>query len=121
MTKPSPSAPTPTPPEPTARSKRKVLLVGWDSADWKVINPLLDAGKLPHLEQLIDGGIIGNLATLYPILSPMLWTSIATGKRPMKHGIHGFAEPDPHPTMSIAELGPVSREHVIYRGPSESW
>lgn len=102
------SAPTPASPEPPA-SKRKVLLVGWDSADWKVINPLLDAGKLPHLEQLIDGGIIGNLATLYPILSPMLWTSIATGKRPMKHGIHGFAEPDPH-TGGVRPITNLSRK-----------
>ena len=38
---------------------------------------------------------MGNLSTLYPELSPMLWTSIATGKRPFKHGIHGFTEPDP--------------------------
>ena len=88
---------------------RKVLLVGWDSADWKVINPLLDAGKLPHLEQLINGGVIGNLATLYPVLSPMLWTSIATGKRPMKHGIHGFAEPDPH-TGGVRPITNLSRK-----------
>jgi len=88
---------------------RKLLLVGWDSADWKVINPLLDAGKLPHLEQLINGGVIGNLATLYPILSPMLWTSIATGKRPMKHGIHGFAEPDPH-TGGVRPITNLSRK-----------
>ncbi|HLZ54330.1 MAG TPA: alkaline phosphatase family protein, partial [Verrucomicrobiae bacterium] len=88
---------------------RKVLLIGWDSADWKVINPLLDAGKLPHLEQLINGGVIGNLATLYPVLSPMLWTSIATGKRPMKHGIHGFAEPDPH-TGGVRPITNLSRK-----------
>ncbi|MEO6847198.1 MAG: alkaline phosphatase family protein [Chthoniobacterales bacterium] len=35
------------------------------------------------------------MATLYPILSPMLWPSIATGKRTHKHGIYGFAELDP--------------------------
>lgn len=38
---------------------------------------------------------MGRMATLHPALSPMLWTSIATGKRPFKHGIHGFAEPTP--------------------------
>jgi len=74
----------------------KVLLIGWDAADWKVINPLLDAGKMPNLEKFVNDGVMGNLATLYPELSPMLWTSIATGKRPFKHGIHGFSEPDPH-------------------------
>ena len=43
----------------------------------------------------IEEGICGNIATLQPVLSPMLWTSIATGKRAYKHGIHGFSEPDP--------------------------
>ncbi len=73
----------------------KVLLIGWDAADWRVINPLLDAGKMPHLAGLIERGVMGNIATLHPVLSPMLWTSIATGKRPYKHGILGFAEPAP--------------------------
>lgn len=73
----------------------KVLLIGWDAADWKVINPLMDEGLMPSLQGLIEQGVMGKLATLDPILSPMLWTSIATGKRPYKHGIHGFTEPDP--------------------------
>ena len=77
------------------KANKKVLLVGWDAADWKVITPLLDAGKMPNLQKFADQGVVGNLATLYPVLSPMLWTSIATGKRAYKHGIHGFAEPDP--------------------------
>jgi tetratricopeptide (TPR) repeat protein len=76
-------------------SPRKVLLIGWDAADWKVIMPLIDAGKMPNLAKLIEQGICGNIATLQPVLSPMLWTSIATGKRAYKHGIHGFSEPDP--------------------------
>ncbi len=75
--------------------KRKTLLIGWDAADWKTIHPLLDKGQMPNLEKLINGGVMGNLATLDPPLSPMLWTSIATGKRPYKHGILGFTEPNP--------------------------
>jgi len=78
-------------PEPLAK---KVLLIGWDAADWKVINPLLDQGLMPTLDDFINHGVMGNLATLRPILSPMLWNSIATGKRANKHGIHGFMEPD---------------------------
>ncbi len=76
-------------------SSRKVLLVGWDAADWKVIRPLMDAGKMPHVQRLVEHGASGQIATLHPPLSPMLWTSIATGKRPFKHGIHGFSEPTP--------------------------
>ena len=76
-------------------TKRKVLLVGWDAADWKVMTPLMEQGRMPNLAGLIERGVMGNLATLQPVLSPMLWTSIATGKRPFKHGILGFTEPTP--------------------------
>jgi tetratricopeptide (TPR) repeat protein len=79
-------------PEP---ARRKLLLVGWDAADWRVIHPLLEAGLMPTLQSLIERGVMGNLATLHPPLSPMLWTSIATGKRADRHGIHGFIEPAP--------------------------
>ncbi len=76
-------------------SKPKVLLIGWDAADWEHITPLIEQDLLPTLSQMIDDGVMGNLATLQPVLSPMLWNSIATGKHAYKHGIHGFIEPDP--------------------------
>ncbi|MGD0199327.1 MAG: alkaline phosphatase family protein [Bryobacteraceae bacterium] len=77
------------------RLARKVLFIGWDGADWKLIHPLLDQGLMPTLEQVVNQGVIGNLATLRPVLSPLVWNSIATGKWPDKHGILGFVEPDP--------------------------
>ena len=73
----------------------KVLVIGWDAADWKVTNALIEQGRMPHTAALIERGVMGDLATLHPVLSPMLWTSIATGKRPYKHGILGFTEPTP--------------------------
>lgn len=76
-------------------TRRKTLLIGWDAADWKVMTPLMEAGRMPNLARLVERGVMGNLATLQPVLSPMLWTSIATGKRPFKHGILGFSEPAP--------------------------
>lgn len=72
-----------------------MLLVGWDSADWKIIHPMIDRGELPALQSIIEGGVSGNLATLEPQLSPMLWTSIATGKMAYHHGVAGFTEVDP--------------------------
>ena len=83
--------------------ERKVLLIGWDAADWEMIDPLLQSGQMPALAQLLEGGVRGNLATIQPVLSPMLWTSIATGKRADKHGICGFTEPLPDGTG----IGPV--------------
>src|SRR4029077_19643270 len=75
------------------RFAKRVLLIGWDAADWKIISPLLDEGKMPALAKLIEHGCMGNLTTLNPSLSPVLWTSIVTGKWAWKHGIRGFIEP----------------------------
>ena len=88
---------------------KKVLLIGWDAADWKVINPLLDQGLMPTLDNFINHGVMGNLATLHPILSPMLWNSIATAKRPEKHGILGFMEPDTQ-TGGVRPVSSTSRK-----------
>ena len=90
-------------------NSKKVLLIGWDAADWKIINDLMDRGMMPHTQKLVEGGTMGNLRTLSPVLSPMLWTSIATGKRPSKHGIYGFSEPNPART-GIQPMTNVSRK-----------
>ncbi len=90
------------------RLAKKLLLIGWDAADWKLASPLVDQGHMPTLGRLIDAGVMGNLAALRPMLSPMLWNSIATGKRPPQHGIVGFLEPDPH-SGGTRPVGSTSR------------
>ena len=77
------------------RLAKRVLLIGWDAADWKLIDKLMQEGAMPHMQSFLERGSRGNLATMQPVLSPILWNSIATGKRPHKHGIHGFTEPMP--------------------------
>ncbi|MDB6069092.1 MAG: type phosphodiesterase/nucleotide pyrophosphatase [Verrucomicrobiales bacterium] len=101
-------------PDPVPANPPKILLIGWDSADWRIIDPLLKAGRLPHLASLIEKGARGNLASLESMLSPIVWTSIATGKLPHKHGILGFVEPVPLidlPTFpaGIRPVGSTSR------------
>lgn len=78
------------------RRVKKLLLIGWDGADWKIISRLMEAGQMPAFERLVNDGCIGNIATLNPCLSPILWSSIATGKRPQKHRVLGFVEADPY-------------------------
>ncbi|SFU29549.1 Tetratricopeptide repeat-containing protein [Pustulibacterium marinum] len=75
--------------------KKKTLLIGWDAADWKIIGPMLAQNELPALKKLITKGVYGNMSTMNPPYSPMLWTSVATGKTPDKHGILGFIEVAP--------------------------
>ena len=46
--------------------RRRVLLVGWDAADWKMIHPLMDAGWMSALKALVERGTSGKLMTLSP-------------------------------------------------------
>ena len=48
--------------------RRKVVLIGWDAADWEHINPLLEEGLMPTLDAVINWGDMGNLES-YPTLS----------------------------------------------------
>ncbi len=72
------------------RKGAKVLIVGVDAADMLILDRLRQRGELPNFERLFDEGSTGLLRSLEPILSPLVWTSIATGKTPDKHGILDF-------------------------------
>lgn len=89
--------------------KRKVLLIGWDAADWKIINKLIKEGQMPSMLNFLQNGVYGNIATLDPPFSPMLWTTIATGVRPDKHGILGFVEPDTN-KLAVRPVSSTSRK-----------
>lgn len=67
-----------------------LVLIGLDGADWNLLDPLIEAGKMPHLARLVQRGARARLLTIAPILSPVIWTSIATGVKPERHGIIDF-------------------------------
>jgi len=69
----------------------RVLLVGIDGASLRVAHPMVRAGALPHLAEIARQGVYGPLRSHAPISSPRIWTSIATGKTPKRHGILSFA------------------------------
>ncbi|MBZ5611957.1 MAG: alkaline phosphatase family protein [Acidobacteriia bacterium] len=72
-----------------------LLLCGWDAADWHILNPLIDAGKLPHLGQLVERGAMGDLYQPPPLIPAIAWTSVATGEPPDRHGVLSQYEADP--------------------------
>jgi len=82
-------------PAPPEERDTKVVLIGWDGATWDVIRPMLRDGELPVLGRLIDGGGRGLLMAEPPLLSPVVWTTLATGFSPREHGITGFELADP--------------------------
>ena len=80
-------------PDPAA-SRGRVAVIGIDGASMRVIEPMMEAGRLPNLERLSREGVMGPLRSAAPISSPRIWNSIATGKVPIKHGVVDFAERD---------------------------
>jgi tetratricopeptide (TPR) repeat protein/predicted AlkP superfamily phosphohydrolase/phosphomutase len=77
----------------------RVVVIGIDGADWRVIDAIAAHGKLPHLSGLRSRGTSGPIQTVSDIaLSPVIWTSVATGKTAAKHGISWFLVDQPDGT-----------------------
>lgn len=73
-----------------------VVVIAWDGAAWKVLRPLLERGVLPHVARLLEGAAWSELGSMAPNWSPVIWTTIWTGKSPKEHGIHWFLEDQGH-------------------------
>ena len=65
----------------------RVLVFGIDGGTWDVIQELFQAGELPTLKKLYDSGVHGILESRPPILSPVVWSTIFTGRPWQEHGV----------------------------------
>ncbi len=77
---------------PSPERSGRVFLIGLDGATWDILDPLLAAGRLPHLASLVAEGTRAPLESMLPTKSPALWTTVATGKEFDGHGINDFTE-----------------------------
>ncbi len=70
---------------------KKILFIGLDGASKRIIDKMVKQKKLPTIQKLINtGSYFRSSHSFKPCASPVIWTSIATGKKPEKHGIKGF-------------------------------
>ncbi|MBD3367945.1 MAG: sulfatase-like hydrolase/transferase [Candidatus Eisenbacteria bacterium] len=76
--------------EPAGEGPSQVLIFAVDAATWNVLTPMIEAGELPTFARLVNEGTYGVLQSGEPVQSPQMWTSIATGVVPEKHGITRF-------------------------------
>jgi hypothetical protein len=76
--------------EPTAAAHGRVVVVGVDGLSWNVVDAMIARAELPALAALAARGVHARLATVEPVISPTVWTSIATGRSPAAHGITSF-------------------------------
>ncbi len=101
---------------------RRAVVIGLDGLDPVQVDRFMDRGLLPNLQGLAKRGCFHRLATTNPPMSPVAWSSFATGVLPGKHGIFDFLTRDPRtyqPDLSSAEVRPPHRHVDIgpYRIP----
>ncbi len=95
-------------PRSTAAGKR-VIVLGLDGLDPKMVQAMIDMGRAPNFKKLAAMGSFKSLQTTMPALSPVAWSSFITGMSPGGHGIVDFTVRDPKtytPQFSIFENTP---------------
>ena len=73
---------------------RKLIFLGLDGLDPRVTETLMAAGKLPNFSRLMQQGSFRRLRTTFPALSPVAWSTFATGVSPARHNIFDFLNRD---------------------------
>ena len=91
---------------------RRVVVLGLDGLDPKIVQALMDEGRAPNFRKLAAMGSFRRLGTTMPALSPVAWSTFITGTDPGSHTIADFIMRDPvtyQPYFSIWETQPAAR------------
>ena len=97
----------------------RVLVLGLDGMDPRTIDLLVAEGKMPHFARLREEGAYGKLRSLKPLLSPIIWTTIATGKTADQHGIGHFTATDPATGAELPVTSDMRRVRAVWNMVSE--
>jgi hypothetical protein len=92
----------------------RVIVIGVDGADPEVLDTFMAEGKLPHFATLRRDGAYGHLRSSKPMLSPILWTTIATGRAPADHGIGHFVAVNPKTGEQLPVTSQMRRVRAIW-------
>jgi Tfp pilus assembly protein PilF len=95
-------------------TRPRVILIGLDAADWSLLDRLAAEGKMPNLARLAAEGRTAKLKSFLPVLSPLVWTTIATGVSPEIHGVLDFQEVEPGTGMIVPVSGRSRRVPAIW-------
>ncbi len=78
-----------------APGEGRLVVVGLDALDWGLVDELTRRGVMPNLKTLLERSAQATVRMRPPLLSPLIWTTLATGQPPDVHGVLDFVEPDP--------------------------
>jgi len=87
---------------------RRVVVMGFDGMDPVLCRKFMADGKLPNLKSLSKSGTFAELATTTPSISPVAWSTFATGVNPGKHRIFDFFTRDPRNYLPVLSSALIS-------------
>jgi predicted AlkP superfamily phosphohydrolase/phosphomutase/Tfp pilus assembly protein PilF len=97
----------------------RVLLIGFDGLDPETVDLLIAEGGLPNFARMRREGAYGRMKSFEPMLSPILWTTIATGRTPDAHGIGHFVALDPATGESLPVTSDLRKVRALWEILSE--
>ena len=71
----------------------RVCIIGWDGADWRILRPMMEAGRLPNLAAFLAQARHGTLMSTLPPVTAPAWTTFLTGVYPGRHGLFTWQGP----------------------------
>lgn len=74
---------------------QRLLIIGWDGADWEIIDDLVRRGLLKNVQAMNQEGVRADLESTIPSHSWAAWTTFLTGMNPGGHGVFDFVERHP--------------------------
>lgn len=98
----------------------RIILLGLDGVDPDVVDQLVSEGRLPNFARLAREGIAARLHSPPPLLSPVIWTTIATGREPADHGIGHFTSVDPETGSELPVTSSMRRVKALWNLFSEA-
>lgn len=84
----------------TTNQYPKFVILGLDGACLSMIDPLMQSNRLPNFKRLTEIGAYGDLKSEDPTFSPVIWTTLSTGRTPEDHGITFFVAQNTPETSS---------------------
>jgi predicted AlkP superfamily phosphohydrolase/phosphomutase len=75
-----------------AGGRANVIWLALDGLDWELLDRLASEGRMPNWKRLTTEGYTASLKSFMPVLSPVVWTSVATGATPDVHRVLDFQE-----------------------------
>ena len=102
----------------------KVLIFGFDGAGFNLLKPLMDSGRCPNFKKLLEEGSHGDLVSEEPAYSPVVWTTVASGRTPDDHGITFFlarSNPETSEAIKVKRFWDIFTQHSSLNSMILGW